>query len=149
MRVIAGRLRGRRLRGPRKTELRPTGDRLKESLFSILDPDLRGASVLDVFAGTGAIGIEAVSRGASEVVFIDSGEGACRLVRRNLDLCGITSGYTLVHDDVFKALRRLGREGRRFDVVFLDPPYDWGPCAELIALVFRLGIAGEGSRVCM
>src|SRR6266516_3535251 len=82
MRVISGQFRGRKLRGPRGAEIRPTGDRLKESLFNILDPSIQGTVFVDVFAGTGAIGIEALSRGARQVVFVDSSREGCRLTAR-------------------------------------------------------------------
>ncbi len=118
--------------GPRGRELRPTSDRLKESLFDILSPAISDSVVLDVFAGTGAIGIEALSRGAGEVVFIESGREGCALIRRNLDVCGIASGYRLIREDAFTALRQLSREGFAADVIFLDPPYAWQPYQDLL-----------------
>ena len=99
MRVISGQFRGRKLRGPRGAEIRPTGDRLKESLFNILDPSIQGTIFVDVFAGTGAIGIEALSRGARQVVFVDSSREGCRLIRENLELCGIEGGFRLLSSD--------------------------------------------------
>lgn len=147
MRIIAGKFRGKRLQGPRNTDLRPTGDRLKESLFNILAPDLPGARVLDAFAGTGAIGLEALSRGASEVVFIDASRDALRLIRKNLELCGVSSGYQIFQDDVFTSIRALSRAGFRADIAFLDPPYHWGPYRDLIETLFHNDIATIGSRV--
>ena len=125
MRVISGQFRGRKLRGPRGAEIRPTGDRLKESLFNILDPSIQGTVFVDVFAGTGAIGIEALSRGARQVVFVDSSREGCRLIRENLELCGIEGGFRLLSSDVFTALRLLVREGFSADILFMDPPYQW------------------------
>jgi 16S rRNA (guanine(966)-N(2))-methyltransferase RsmD len=123
MRVIAGRYKGRRLQSPSWTGLRPTSDRLKESLFAILTPAIEGARVLDGFAGSGAIGIEALSRGAAEVTFIDADRRALDLVRANLDHCGIADGYAMIRDEFAGALARLPAQ-RQFDLILLDPPYD-------------------------
>lgn len=136
MRVIAGKYRGRRLKGPDATELRPTGDRLKETLFNILGPKIDGAVVLDVFGGTGAIGIEALSRGARDCVFIENSEAAARLILHNLRLCGIQSGYRLIQQDVFRALRFFARQGFRADLAFFDPPYKWEPYRDLLEITF-------------
>ncbi len=133
--------------GPAGYDLRPTSDRLKETLFNILGPGIRNSVVLDVFAGTGAIGLEGISRGAREVVFIEqSGEG-CRLIRRNLGLCGVSGGFRLLQEDAFTALRRLGRHDFAADVIFMDPPYDWQPYADLLDIVFLMRLAREETRV--
>jgi len=123
MRVIAGRYKGRRLQSPSWAGLRPTSDRLKESLFAILTPVLEGAHVLDGFAGSGALGIEALSRGAAEVTFIDADRRAMALVGANLAHCGITDGYAMIRDEFAGALAHLPAD-RRFDLAVLDPPYD-------------------------
>ena len=121
MRVIAGRLKGRRLETPTWEGLRPTSDKLRETLFNILAPRIEGARVLDGFAGTGAVGIEALSRGAAHVTFVEKAPRAVALVRANLAACGIEGGYTIEQSDVVAALR-----GSRdaFDLILLDPPYD-------------------------
>lgn len=147
MRVISGLYKGRRLRGPRGLELRPTSDRLKETLFNILSPGLQGSVFVDVFSGTGSIGIEALSRGAREVVFIECSREGNSLIRQNLDLCGIADGYRLVAQDVFPALRSLGREGFSADTVYLDPPYHWQPHHDLIETLVAASIVGLSSRV--
>jgi len=149
MRVIAGKYRGRRLKGPEGLEMRPTGDRLKESLFGILSPDIPDAVVLDCFSGTGSIGIEALSRGARQVVFIESSVAGCRLIRENLKLCGVASGARVIKEDVFGALRALGREGFQADVIFFDPPYDFQPYKDLLEIVFSRGLITPSSRVVM
>jgi 16S rRNA (guanine966-N2)-methyltransferase len=136
MRVISGTYKGRRLKGPEGLELRPTGDRLKETLFNILGPKITGADVLDVFGGTGAIGIEALSRGAREVIFIESSPTANRLIARNLKLCGIETGYRILKEDVFAALRSLARQGFKAAFAFFDPPYDWKPYRDLLEITF-------------
>jgi 16S rRNA (guanine966-N2)-methyltransferase len=122
MRVIAGLHKGRRLTAPTWDGLRPTGDRLKETLFNVLGDRLRGAHVIDGFAGSGAIGIEALSRGAAEVTFIDQDRRATELVARNLAHCGISSGYVIIRGSFAAALRQLA-PGRRADLILLDPPY--------------------------
>jgi 16S rRNA (guanine966-N2)-methyltransferase len=146
MRIITGKYRGRRLKGPKGSSLRPTGDRLRETLFDILGASVEGAVVLDAFAGTGAVGIEALSRGAREVVFIESDTEACRLIQQNLAICGISGGFRLVQRDAFPALRLLGREGFSANVSFLDPPYEWEPYGDLLDIIFRMGIARDESR---
>lgn len=147
MRVISGLYKGRRLRGPRGLDLRPTGDRLKETVFNILGPGLQDSVFVDAFSGTGSIGIEALSRGAHEVVFIESAREGISLIRQNLELCGITAGFRLVSQDIFPALRSLGREGFSADLVYLDPPYDWGPYKDLIETLVMVSIVGPSSRV--
>jgi 16S rRNA (guanine966-N2)-methyltransferase len=147
MRVIAGTLRGRRLRAPKGHHIRPTGDRLKGTLFNIIQSRIEGARFLDAFSGTGAIGIEALSRGAAAVIFIDARESAGGALRENLEHCAITGGFRLLEADIFVALRRLAREGERLDILFLDPPYDWSPYEELVGELFRCGLAGTHSLV--
>jgi 16S rRNA (guanine966-N2)-methyltransferase len=147
MRVISGAFRGRRLQGPPNRVLRPTSDRLKETLFNILGSAVQEATVLDGFAGTGAVGLEALSRGAREVVFIDSDRDAVRLIRRNLETCGVTSGYRILQEDVFTSMRALARAEFRADIAFLDPPYHWGPYRDLIGTLFSTGIASGATRV--
>jgi 16S rRNA (guanine(966)-N(2))-methyltransferase RsmD len=122
VRVIAGRLKGRRLAGPTWDGLRPTSDRLRETLFNVLGARVTGARVLDGFAGTGAVGVEAISRGAAHVTFVERDPRALALIARNLAGCGVTSGYTVVGSTFDAAAPALARD--RFDLVWLDPPYD-------------------------
>ncbi len=123
MRVIAGRFKGRRLSSPSWPGLRPTSDKLKGSLFEILGAALPGARVLDGFAGSGALGIEALSRGASEVVFIDADARAMALTADNLRRCGAAEGYAMMRGEFAGMLLRLPA-ALRFDLILLDPPYD-------------------------
>ena len=147
MRIISGNYGGRKLHGPRGQETRPTGDRLKETLFNIISDKIDRRVFLDVFAGTGAIGLEAVSRGAGEVVFIERDKAAVRLIRRNLETCSIASGYRILEQDVFTALRMLARQEFHSDIVFLDPPYEWEPYQDLLDILFTQKIAGDLSLV--
>ena len=123
MRVIAGRFKGRRLEAPSWEGLRPTSDKLRETLFNVLAARVPEARVLDGFAGTGAIGIEALSRGCAHVTFVEHDRRATTLVEANLVLCGQQQGYTIECDDVASVLRRLPGDAA-FDLILLDPPYD-------------------------
>lgn len=121
MRIIAGTLKGRVLQAPTWEGLRPTSDRLRETLFNILAPRITGARVLDLCAGTGAVGIEALSRGAAAVTFVESDPRASTLIETNLRKCGVTGRYTIERRDA-RALASPLPAGP-FDIVFLDPPY--------------------------
>jgi 16S rRNA (guanine(966)-N(2))-methyltransferase RsmD len=122
MRVIAGRYKGRRLTAPTWDGLRPTSDKLRETLFNILAPRIHGARVLDGYAGTGAVGIEALSRGAAHVTFVEKDRRAVALIEANLAACGVDADYTIENRDLIAAVRQAA--GAAFDVVWLDPPYD-------------------------
>jgi len=131
MRVIAGEHKGRRLASPTWPALRPTSDRLKESVFAILAPLLEGARVLDGFAGSGALGIEALSRGAASVVFVEHDSRAAGLIARNLAHCRIADGYVMMRAEFTRALRQVPAD-RRFDLALLDPPYDFADLASVL-----------------
>ena len=120
MRVITGKARGVQLKTPDGLTTRPTADRVKEALFSIIQFDLPGARVLDLFGGTGQLGIEALSRGAKSAVFVDAGEPACKLIRENLRRTKLEADGKVVRSDYLEYLKRC-REN--FDIIFLDPPY--------------------------
>jgi 16S rRNA (guanine966-N2)-methyltransferase len=125
VRIIAGSLKGRRLSAPTWDGLRPTSDMLRETLFNMLAPRMPDARVLDGYAGTGAVGIEALSRGARAVTFVDDDPRAQALIARNLAHCGVDEGYVIIRTSVERALPQfmLGDATGTFDVVFLDPPY--------------------------
>jgi 16S rRNA (guanine966-N2)-methyltransferase len=120
-RVIAGRYGGRRLQAPPGDATRPTADRVREALFSILGPAVGGARVLDLFAGSGALGLEALSRGAAGVTFVDSAQPAIRSLRANLAALGADA--EVVRADAVRWLRGASARSRQYDLVFLDPPY--------------------------
>lgn len=142
MRIIAGEFRGRKLAGPVAPGVRPTSDRLRETLFNLVDVETPGRRVLDVFAGTGAVGLEALSRGAAHVTFVERDARAAGVIARNVATCGATGRCIIVRSDVTKLARRLGPE--RFDLVFVDPPYDFdgvdAALAEAAALVAPGGL---------
>ena len=140
MRVIAGSFKGRRLASPSWEGLRPTSDKLRETLFNIIAPRIAGARVLDGYAGTGALGIEALSRGARAVTFIERDRRAQTLIEENLARCGIADGYAIIRASVVRALETLRDEtvsarGEPFDVLLFDPPYD----AEIDAVLAAAG----------
>jgi len=141
VRIIAGTLKGRRLRSPDWDGLRPTSDRLRETLFNVLAGRVAGARVLDGFAGTGAVGIEALSRGAAGVTFVERDRRAVALIQRNLEQCGVEGGYTMAPGDFTTALAALPADAR-FDLVLLDPPYGEATAAVLEAAAGRLAPGG-------
>ena len=124
MRVIAGKFRSRRLKAPGGLRVRPTSDRLRETLFNVLGPMVEDSLFVDLYAGTGAIGIEAASRGAREVVLIENHVPTARLLRQNLDSLAIRSGVELITASVLEGLEKLVGLHKVADFVFLDPPYD-------------------------
>lgn len=144
MRVIAGTARGRPLKAPRGAAVRPTSDRVKETLFNVLMPRLAGARVLDLFAGSGGVGIEALSRGAALAVFVDQSAEHLRVVRDNLAVAGLTDGARVVRRDAFQAVRELGARGQTFDLVFVDPPYETDLGRRILAALVQAGVLAPG-----
>ena len=132
MRIIAGTLKGRRLAAPTWEGLRPTSDKLRETLFNVLGARIHDAHVLDLFAGTGAVGLEALSRGAALVVGVESDRRAVQLATRNAAACGVAADYTIHSGDVLAVLAQL-QPARAFDIVFLDPPYAFKRTREVLA----------------
>lgn len=124
MRVIAGTYRSRPLAAPRGMETRPTSDRLRETLFNILAPRIRGSKFVDLYAGSGAVGIEALSRGAEHVWFVEKAAAAVKAIRANLASLKIDRGYTLETRNAMASLDRTSGQAVVADIVFLDPPYE-------------------------
>ena len=123
MRVIAGQFRSRPLIAPKGLDTRPTSDRLRETLFNVLAPRISGSVFLDLYAGSGAVGIEALSRGAQQAIFVENAEPALRAIRANLSSLGIRGGYALEARSASAALKRLAASRTIASLVFLDPPY--------------------------
>src|SRR5262245_5814797 len=145
MRIVAGEYRGRLLKSPTWDGLRPTSDRLRETLFDILGPSVAGARVLDGYAGTGAIGIEALSRGAAHVTFVEQDPRAVKLIEQNLvriDAAG-ARGRAIIRAGFADAAARLA--GAPFDLIIVDPPYAHGPAEA--ALEAASALAGRSTRV--
>jgi 16S rRNA (guanine(966)-N(2))-methyltransferase RsmD len=124
MRVIAGEYRSRKLKGPGALRLRPTSDRLRETLFNVLGPSLEDSLFIDLFAGTGAVGIEAISRGARETIFVESNPKAARLIRENLNTLEIREGVELIEAPAIRGLEKMTARHLLADFIFLDPPYE-------------------------
>jgi 16S rRNA (guanine(966)-N(2))-methyltransferase RsmD len=147
MRVIGGEFRGRRLRSPGGTSTRPTSDRVREALFSILAARVGGSLALDAYAGTGAVGIEALSRGARRCVFVESSAGAVRVLRANLAALGLQARSRVLASPFARAATRLGAEEGPFDLVFLDPPYGPGELLRALRIASASGLVAPDGIV--
>ena len=141
MRVITGSARGRRLKTPEGMDIRPTTDNVKESVFNILQFDIEGRRVLDLFAGTGQLGIECLSRGAREAVFVDQSRDAVKIIRENLKSCGFSA--PVLQQDSLGYLNGCGP----FDLIFVDPPYDAGLYEVVLEKINSIDILSEGGII--
>jgi len=141
MRVITGTARGRRLKTPEGMDIRPTTDNVKESIFNIIQFDIEGRRVLDLFAGTGQLGIECLSRGASEVVFIDSSREAIKIVKENLKTCGFNA--PVLQLDAVNYLKACGK----FDLIIVDPPYDSPVYDTVLETINSVDILSDGGII--
>ena len=141
MRVISGSVRGRRLKTPENYDIRPTTDNVKESLFNIIQFDIEGRRVLDLFAGTGQLGIECLSRGADSVVFIDQSREAVKIIRENLKACGLSA--PVLQQEALSYLRGCGS----FDLIFVDPPYDSGLYEPVLNVINSVDILSDGGII--
>jgi 16S rRNA (guanine966-N2)-methyltransferase len=146
VRIVAGRWRGRALRAPKGLAVRPTSDRVREAIFDILGERVSGTSVLDLFAGSGALGLEALSRGASRAVFVESDPAAFAVLRENVETLGAVESEAW-RLDYRQALRRLRARSMRFDLVFLDPPYRKGLASDSSAALCRADMVRAGGAV--
>ena len=142
MRVIGGAYKGRRLASFTGLDIRPTSDKVREAVFNILAHGASFRRVLDLFAGTGAFGIEALSRGAEEVVFVDGNPKAITLIKKNIESC-LASGASVHKQDAFDAIKTFSRLERRFDLIFVDPPYAAGLLDDLIEAIDVSGILND------
>jgi len=148
MRVIGGHDRGRRLRAPRGLRTRPTADRVRVTLFDVLGPAVTGARILDLFAGTGAVGIEALSRGAARAVLVERDQSALRALRANLAALGASrAAARVLAGDVVQLLPTLGAEEGPFDFVFIDPPYETTLAARTLEALVGTRVCRDGSEV--
>jgi 16S rRNA (guanine966-N2)-methyltransferase len=126
MRIISGMSKGRKLATPKSQSLRPTSDRVKESIFNVLGEEIEGGVVLDLYAGTGNLGIESLSRGAKKVIFVEKGRHALGLIQRNLAQFGLEEKSEILPIDANRAIGILNQRGEYFDLIFIDPPYEKG-----------------------
>ena len=141
MRVITGTVRSRRLKTPENYDIRPTTDNVKESLFNIIQFDIEGRRVLDLFAGTGQLGIECLSRGAESAVFVDESREAVKIVKENLKTCGMSA--TVMQTDARSFLRSCDS----FDLIFVDPPYDSDLYGEVLEIINSVDILSDGGII--
>lgn len=146
MRVIAGGAKGTKLASLAGFSTRPTADRVKEALFNILAPYLPKADFLDLFAGNGGIGIEALSRGAASAVFIDSNPASVSVINRNLKKTRL-SGGEVFRSDTLRALQRLHRQKRHFDIIFFDPPYQQGLFTQTLSTLDQWPLLNKGGII--
>ncbi len=143
MRVITGRAKGRKLKVPAGPDIRPITDQIKEALFNTIGPYLEGVTFLDLFAGSGAVGIEALSRYADEAVFVEMNPQATAIIKENLELCQLEAWGTIIRGDVFRTVSRLARAQRKFDIIYADPPFRqkeyFGRIANLLGAILADG----------
>ncbi len=144
MRIIAGSCRGAKIFAPKGLDTRPTGDRVREAVFNLVGP-VDGASVLDLYAGSGAMGLEALSRGAAHATFVENDREACRTINRNLDKLGL-EGAEVTCTDV---LRFLAAERRRFDLILVDPPYDMVESVAVRLALYLPAVLAENGLVAL
>ena len=147
MRVISGILKGRRLVAPAGLATRPTADRIKESVFNILAGRVRNRQVLDLFAGTGALGIEALSRGAMSALFVDQAETALAVIRRNIRNLGLEDRTRVIHWNILKNLNCLMPQRQTYDLVFMDPPYETSALTPALTALLSSGALAPSAHV--
>jgi 16S rRNA (guanine966-N2)-methyltransferase len=145
VRVISGQAKGRPLKAVPGNATRPTTDKVKEALFSIIGPYFDGDRVLDLFAGTGGLGIEALSRGAGTAVFVDTNPRSIEVVRHNLEATRLTGQAEIYRSDARKVIRLLESKGLPFDLLFLDPPYVATDCDKLLQELAERGLVADGA----
>jgi 16S rRNA (guanine966-N2)-methyltransferase len=148
MRIIGGKYKGKRIKSlPKRSDtklLRPTTDRVKESVFSILNNYLEGVKFLDLFAGTGNVGIEAISRGAGKVIFVENDKRFCNLIRENLKKLGVErEKYEIICDDYTSAIKKLAKRGEKFDFIYADPPYEKGYYTRIVNMIKNFNLLDE------
>ncbi len=147
MRVIAGKARRIPLVSPEGRETRPTTDRVKETLFNIIQDDIPGSQFLDLFSGSGGIGIEALSRGAKEAVFVEYAKKALDCIHANLDKTKLKEQAVILPTEVSHGLSRLGKMGKKFDIVYADPPYQKGYEAQILNWLLESEVVKSGTLV--
>lgn len=147
MRVISGKARGTKLNTIESNLTRPTLDRVKESLFNIIQNEIEDAVVLDLFAGSGAIAIEFLSRGAKQAYLCDKSQDACKIIKQNLDKTKLTSNSTVLNKDYKKCLNELKKINEKFDIIFLDPPYEANLAIDAIKIIKELDLLKEQGSI--
>lgn len=139
MRIVSGKYRGRKLNSPKNNDVRPTSDMIKESVFNIIQNNIPDCRFLDLFAGSGAIGIEALSRGAKEVVFVDNNKESLAVVKSNLELIGESA--KIINKDYSNALAVL--QGQAFDIIYIDPPFVFKDIKGILTLIDKYNVLSD------
>lgn len=147
MRVVAGEFGGRRLKAVPGMKTRPTTDKVKESMFNIIGPYLNGGNVLDLFGGSGGLSIEAVSRGADSATLIDRRYQAIKTINENIEVTKSKEKFRIIKGDTNKVIFKLAKESKRFDYVFLDPPYKKQEIVKLLGEIFELRLLNKGALI--
>lgn len=145
MRIVSGTFKGRRLSSPASMEIRPTSDKVREAIFNILPREFPFNKVLDLFAGTGAMGLEALSRGALDATFVDSGTEAIALIRKNIESCGVEA--RVYRSGAGDSLKRFARKGEKFDLIIIDPPYSSTLLKEALEAIDAGGLLAPGGVI--
>lgn len=149
VRIISGKAKGKRLHSPKGRGIRPTADRVKESVFDILGDQWRGIRVLDLFSGTGSLGLEAISRGSQHVVFVEKSRSALNALKKNISLCGFDAHATVLAMSVSHALVLMGQRGKSFQIIFADPPYGRGWVEKTIGQILAHRVLCEDGMLIM
>lgn len=147
MRVITGSAKGRLLKAPRNHKIRPTADKVKNAFFNVIGHKVRGGSFLDLFAGTGNIGIEALSRGAARCVFVDKGMDSLRLIKENLYRAGFQKEVSVLNHDFTRALKMLKKNGESFDIIYIDPPYHLYCIDVILGIIYDYHLLAAGGYI--
>jgi 16S rRNA (guanine(966)-N(2))-methyltransferase RsmD len=147
MRIAAGLAKGRLLKSPKGRKIRPTSEKVKSAFFNIISDDINNASFLDLFSGTGNVGIEALSRGARRTVFAEKDGYSVQLLRENILLTGMQEFATVLPCDVHRALKILGGKKEQFNIIYIDPPYKYQGIAEILHLLFKENLVENGGII--
>ena len=147
MKILTGRLRGQKIEFKPNPHLRPTADKVRQAVFNMLQGEIEGKKVLDLYSGTGAFGIEALSSGAKTVVFVEKNAAQCRAIKRSLEFLKLPDRARVENSDAVKAIERFAAEALTFDLIFLDPPYEKGLALQTLRAISETPIFHEGSLV--
>jgi 16S rRNA (guanine(966)-N(2))-methyltransferase RsmD len=147
MRIVAGKFKSRRLSYPKSKTIRPTMDRVKEALFNVLGNDLTDMRVLDLYAGSGALGLEALSRGAASVVFVDSASPAIRAIKQNIEELDVAENVEVIKMRVFEVLDIFNRNKREFDLILIDPPYNTDLTKKTLMKIYGFDILARNGKL--
>ncbi len=147
MKILTGRLRGQKIEFKPNPHLRPTADKVRQAVFNMLQGGIEGKRVLDLYSGTGALGIEALSSGAETVVFVEKNAAQCRAIKRSLEFLKLSDHARVENSDAIRAVQRLAGEALAFDLIFLDPPYEKGLALETLQAISKTSIFNEDCLV--